>query len=105
MSFRKSEDFDWKREPDDFKSKVKDTSPDVQRYDAVHHPSHYVGKIEVIDFIRDKLTSEEFKGYCKGNILKYVARHGKKQTRYPAEDLEKAAVYLKWLIEEENKER
>lgn len=94
-------DFDWKREPDEFESKVKDNSPDVQRYDAVHHPSHYVGQIEVIDFIRDKLTPEEYKGYLKGNILKYIARAGKKKTAYPAEDLEKAEVYLKWLIKEE----
>lgn len=103
MSFRKSEDFDWKREPDEFESKVKDNSPDVQRYDAVHHPSHYVGKIEVIDYIRDKMSPEEFKGYCKGNVLKYISRAGKKKTASKAEDLQKAEVYLKWWIEEERK--
>lgn len=104
-------DFDWKREPDEFESKLKDRSPDVrrydavdvQRYDAVHHPSHYAGKIEVIDYIRDKLTPEEFKGYCKGNVLKYISRAGKKKTASKAEDLQKAEVYLKWWIEEERK--
>jgi len=65
--------------------------------DNVNHPSHYTaGEIEVITYIRDKLTSEEFIGYCLGNSLKYISRwHHKGGT----EDLEKAQVYLGWAIE------
>ena len=37
--------------------------------DNIKHPAHYTdGGIETIDFIRAKLTPEEFAGYCKGNI-------------------------------------
>ena len=65
--------------------------------DRVNHPSHYTfGDIEVIDYIRDKLTSKEFQGYCEGNVLKYVSRWRHKGG---VEDLKKAEVYLKWMIE------
>jgi hypothetical protein len=33
---------------------------------------------EAIDIIKDVLTEEEYKGYLKGNILKYQLRLGKK---------------------------
>lgn len=67
--------------------------------DKVNHPNHYTfGSIEVIDYIRDKMTPDEFQGYCMGNILKYVSRHKHKNG---VEDLKKAQVYLGWLIESE----
>ena len=67
--------------------------------DPVNHPNHYTfGSIEVIDYIRDKMTPEEFQGYCMGNVLKYVSRHKHKNG---IEDLNKAMVYLQWLIESE----
>lgn len=63
--------------------------------DNIKHPAHYTdGGIETIDFIRAKLTPEEFAGYCKGNALKYISRAGKKGSA--AEDLAKAKVYLEW---------
>lgn len=65
--------------------------------DNVNHPSHYTaGEIEVITYIRDKLTPEEFIGYCLGNSLKYISRWRHKGG---TEDLEKAQVYLGWAIE------
>jgi len=70
-----------------------------EQQDNIHHPSHYSGRIEVIDYIRDKLSVKELAGYYKGNILKYVSRFGKKETRNPTEDLEKAQVYLQWYID------
>lgn len=67
--------------------------------DKVNHPNHYTfGSIEVINYIRDKMTPDEFQGYCMGNILKYVSRHKHKNG---VEDLKKAQVYLGWLIESE----
>ena len=43
--------------------------------DAVNHPPHYnKGGIECIDAIQAALTPEEFRGYCKGNIIKYSWR-------------------------------
>lgn len=60
-------------------------TPETQRVimvvqpDPVNHPAHYThGGIETIDFIQAKLTPEEFRGYLKGNILKYGSRLGHK---------------------------
>lgn len=58
--------------------------------DAVNHPAHYTsGRIEVIDFIEDQRLP-----YHLGNVIKYVARAGKKDPSRTVEDLEKAAWYL-----------
>lgn len=68
----------------------------IQDSDPVTKPPHYTqGDIETIDYIRDKLTDEEFVGYCKGNVLKYISREKYKNG---TEDLKKAQVYLGWAI-------
>ena len=69
--------------------------------DMVNHPNHYQGDIEVIDYIRDKLTHTGFTDYCCGNVLKYVSRWRKKDG---VQDLKKAKVYLEWMIESAEKE-
>ena len=49
------------------------------KHDPVNHPAHYkVGGIETIDYIKAKLTPDEFRGYLKGNLLKYSSRIGHK---------------------------
>ena len=64
---------------------------------AVNHPNHYTnGTIEVIDYLRDKLTPDQFLGFCMGNVLKYTSRW---QFKDGLQDLKKADVYLKWAIE------
>jgi len=68
--------------------------------DPVNSPGHYVGKIECIDYLRDKLTPAELTGFCMGNVLKYCSRWRKKDG---VQDLHKAMVYLKWAIENEEK--
>ena len=63
-------------------------------------PSHYQqGDVECIDAIRSALSKEEFEGYCQGNILKYVWRY---KNKGGAEDLEKAKVYMDWLLSSVN---
>ena len=64
--------------------------------DNVNSPSHYQGKVEVIDYITDKLSAEEFEGYCAGNVIKYISRYKKKNG---LEDLKKCEWYLKKLIQ------
>lgn len=64
--------------------------------DIINRPAHYTdGKIEVIDFIEDKKL-----GYCLGNVIKYVARAGKKDPTKEVEDLKKAEWYIKRRIKE-----
>jgi len=60
--------------------------------DEVNHPEHYTsGAIECIDAIEAALTPEEFRGYCKGNALKYVWRERMKGGE---QSIDKAAWYL-----------
>ncbi len=67
--------------------------------DLVNHPPHYQSPngIESIDAIEAALTPEEFRGYCKGNALKYVWREKHKGGD---QDLAKAAWYLNRLKKE-----
>ena len=66
--------------------------------DAVNNPSHYnTGNIECIDAIEDSMSPAAFKGYLKGNCMKYLWRYDYKGK--PVEDLKKASWYLSRLIE------
>lgn len=66
--------------------------------DPVNRPDHYTsGNIECIDAIRAALTDDEFRGYCKGNMLKYIWRERHKGG---VESLKKARWYLDRLISE-----
>jgi hypothetical protein len=67
--------------------------------DNVKEPSHYKGEIECIAAIKASMSQEQFKGYLKGNVMKYLWRYDRKNG---LEDLQKADVYLQWLIKEES---
>jgi len=68
-------------------------------FDNVNHPAHYgQGKIEAITYIHDFLSDEEYVGYLRGNIAKYMHRWRYKNG---AEDLKKAQWYLDRLIEQQ----
>lgn len=54
---------------------------------------------EVIDVIKQVLTPEEFKGFCKGNILKYRLRAGVKEHEPAEKDIRKSRDYQLWLDE------
>ena len=69
--------------------------------DIINHPPHYnSGKIEVYDFIREQELN-----FPLGNVVKYVARAGKKISKGKSkdlsrlEDLKKAKWYLDKEIE------
>ena len=69
--------------------------------DVVNHPAHYTkGGIECIDAIQAALTPEEFRGYCKGNAIKYSWRERHKGGN---EDLKKASWYLTKISEGDDK--
>lgn len=65
--------------------------------DAVN-PDHYKnGGIETIDYLESKLPLEEFLGYCRGNMLKYLSRLGHKDEA--AQEMAKAVWYgQRWLV-------
>jgi len=72
------------------KAKKPTTTPKV--VDMVNQPAHYLkGGIETIKFIEAKLSLEEYKGYLRGNIIKYTSRIGEKGSA--AEDAGKARWY------------
>lgn len=82
---------------------VADVKPTDTMNDAVHHPQHYTLPgltIESVDVIRAVLTPEEFKGWCKGNALKYSLRAGRKDPAKEVQDLAKAGVFLSWITGE-----
>ena len=56
------------------------------------------GGIECIDAIKASMSGEEFRGYLKGNALKYLWRYQDKGN--PAQDLAKAKWYLEKLEKE-----
>jgi len=68
--------------------------------DMVNHPGHYAkgGGIECVEAIKASMSSDAFKGYLKGNVMKYVWRY---ENKGKLEDLQKANVYMGWLIKEE----
>lgn len=77
--------------------------PEIEeKPDNVNHPNHHCqGGIECIKAIEASMTPEEFQGYCKGNVMKYVWRFREKNG---LEDLKKAQVYLGWMIESKEKQ-
>lgn len=79
------------------KNGLNDATPadwDAIRPDMVNSPPHYLtGGIETIDYIKAKLSPEEYRGYLRGNLLKYASRIGKKGS----DDAGKAAWYAQRL--------
>ena len=65
--------------------------------DNVKSPPHYTkGAIECIEAIQAALTAEEFRGYCKGNAMKYIWRE---RLKGGTESIEKAAWYLDYMTQ------
>jgi hypothetical protein len=62
------------------------------------NPSHYTaGGVECIEAIEASMSEEAFRGFMKGNCIKYLWRYERKNG---AEDLRKAQWYLQRLAEE-----
>lgn len=61
-------------------------------------PKHYDKDIQPWDALRAWLSPEEFRGFLRGNVVKYLARC---RDKGGVDDLKKAAHYLEKLIEEE----
>ena len=72
---------------------------DVEDY--VNSPPHYgQGRIECIEYIKDFLSDDEYTGYLRGNIAKYLHRWRYKNG---VEDLKKAQWYLEALVQQQSR--
>ena len=67
--------------------------------DQINKPQHYsFGNIEAIDYMKDNMSKEAFRGYLEGCTKKYLHRHAWKGSQL--NDLKKAEWYLGRLIKE-----
>ena len=73
------------------------TGTEMRRLDKVNNPKHYTfGKVECLDAIESALTPEEYRGFLKGQIIKYTWRCDNKGKAF--EDTLKAECYLRRLL-------
>lgn len=72
--------------------------------DYVNNPPHYKkGDIECIDAIKSSMTDEQFIGYLKGNVFKYLWRMDYKDDRLT--NAKKGEFYFKKLLESLSKDK
>lgn len=57
-------------------------------------PKHYDSLIQPIEYMYEIMTHDEYLGFCRGNVLKYISRYPEKGGQL---DLEKASYYLEEL--------
>jgi len=68
-----------------------------KKFNSVTRPAHYANKkIQVIDYMEDTVSLEEFKGHLRLTAIKYLSRAGKKSNEL--EDFKKGRWYLDRLI-------
>jgi hypothetical protein len=83
--------------PEEWDEVTKKLREDKTYGDDVDSPFHYnKGSIECVDAIEAASTKEEFEGYVRANVLKYVWRFRYKDK---IKDLRKARWYLDKLID------
>lgn len=61
-----------------------------------HYEGHNGSNLTCLDAMKAALTTEEFIGFCKGCVFKYVWRE---RNKGGADDLAKARDYLNILLE------
>jgi len=82
--------------PEEWDEVTRKLNKDKTYGDDVDSPFHYnKGSIECIDAIEAASSREEFEGYLRSNVLKYVWRFRYKDN---IKDLRKARWYLDKLI-------
>lgn len=71
---------------------------------VISHPERYGGDTtyECIKVLEAWLPPEQYKGFLRGNALKYLCRVGKKDET--VQELKKSKWYLEKLIEKEEKD-
>lgn len=64
--------------------------PTQNHYDTLHQP---------IETMQANMTPEAFRGYLRGNIIKYTCRMGRKDGEAELKEAKKILDYAKWLVE------
>lgn len=66
------------------------SQPIEKHYDTLHQP---------IETMQANMTPEAFRGYLRGNIIKYTCRIGRKDGEGELKEAKKIQDYAKWLVE------
>jgi hypothetical protein len=82
-----------------FYDSLKEASADIKHYNSTR-PEHYGGDGNPYEVFNVLEAWKLDKDFYLGNVIKYIARAGKKDASKEVEDLEKALVYLQRRISE-----
>ena len=90
-----------------YKEEINKSIIKCDKFDEVEKPQkdqHYkeFPELEAFKLMRDSFTSEQYRGFLLGNILKYRMRIGKKKGQSVEEELRKIKVYENELRRFEN---
>lgn len=86
-----------KKDRKTFEELINSQKPASDMFDSMKSQPHYVEGIQPIEYIQSRMSPAQFSGYLEGNIIKYISRYHVKGE--PIQDLNKAKVYLDWLIQ------
>lgn len=78
-------------------------SPNEPVAGSPEEATHYHGAVEPIELMQAILTPDEFKGFLKGNAIKYAFRAGRKAGESTEKDKTKFIVYSQWLYNYQHK--
>jgi hypothetical protein len=70
----------------------------MEEKEMVNHPAHYGGSENIYEVVKVCEAWELDKDAYLFNVVKYVARAGKKDSKKEIEDLKKASFYLERKI-------
>lgn len=68
-------------------------------YTLVNNNTHYDTLHQPIETMQANMTPEAFRGYLRGNIIKYICRMGRKDGEAELKEAKKIQDYAKWLVE------
>ena len=68
-------------------------------YTVVNNNTHYDTLHQPIETMQANMTPEAFRGYLRGNIIKYTCRMGRKDGEAELKEAKKIQDYAKWLVE------
>lgn len=72
---------------------------DLAPYTLVNNNTHYDTLHQPIETMQANMTPEAFRGYLRGNIIKYTCRMGRKDGEAELKEAKKIQDYAKWLVE------